>query len=154
MEAIHKAVDPTTEVVYVEEPNQNTAKLHADAAYTIVVVGEAPYAETRGDSRTLNIADPGLDTISNTCGSGMKCLVVLVTGRPLMMESHLDMIDALAVAWLPGTEGQGVADVLFGDYPFTGTLPRTWMKSVAQLPMNVGDKNYDPLFPFGFGIKT
>ncbi|ESQ43803.1 hypothetical protein EUTSA_v10005832mg [Eutrema salsugineum] len=154
LEAIKKAVDPTTEVVYVEEPNQDTAKLHADAAYTIVVVGEAPYAETQGDSRTLGIADPGPDTLSHTCGSDMKCLVILVTGRPLVIEPYIDMIDALAVAWLPGTEGQGVADVLFGDHPFTGTLPRTWMKSVVQLPMNVGDENYDPLFPFGFGIKT
>lgn len=154
LEAIQKAVDPTTEVVYVEEPNQDTAKLHADAAYTIVVVGETPYAETRGDSKTLGIAEPGPDTLSHTCGSGMKCLVVLVTGRPLVIESYIDMIDALAVAWLPGTEGQGVTDVLFGDHPFTGTLPRTWMKHTIQLPMNVGDENYDPLFPFGFGIKT
>ncbi|VVB06652.1 unnamed protein product [Arabis nemorensis] len=154
LEAIQKAVDATTEVVYVEEPNQETSKLHRDAAYTIVVVGEVPYAETRGDSSTLSIAEPGPATINNTCGSGMKCLVVLVTGRPLVIEPYLEKIDALAVAWLPGTEGQGVADVLFGDHPFTGTLSRTWMKNVAQLPMNVGDKNYDPLFPFGYGIKT
>ncbi|KFK35444.1 hypothetical protein AALP_AA5G285000 [Arabis alpina] len=154
LEAIQKAVDPTTEVVYVVEPNQETSKLHSDAAYTIVVVGEVPYAETKGDSSTLSIAEPGPATISNTCGSGMKCLVVLVTGRPLVIEPYLEKIDALAVAWLPGTEGSGVTDVLFGDHPFTGTLPRTWMKNVAQLPMNVGDKNYDPLFPFGFGIKT
>ncbi|KAG2325375.1 hypothetical protein Bca52824_008103 [Brassica carinata] len=84
----------------------------------------------------------------------MKCVVVLVTGRPLMIEEYIDSIDAVAVAWLPGTEGQGVADVLFGDHPFTGTLPRTWMKRVAQLPMNVGDSAYDPLFPFGFGITS
>ncbi|CAG7903149.1 unnamed protein product [Brassica rapa] len=154
LEAIMKTVDHTTEVVYVEEPNQDTSKLHADAAYTIVVVGEAPYAETQGDSTTLSIAAPGPDTIRHTCGSGMKCIVVLVTGRPLVIESYLDTIDALVVAWLPGTEGQGITDVLFGDHPFTGTLPRTWMKSVTQLPMNVGDKNYDPLFPFGYGIKT
>ncbi|AEE80382.1 putative glucan 1,3-beta-glucosidase [Arabidopsis thaliana] len=154
LEAIQKAVDPTTEVVYVEEPNQDTAKLHADAAYTIVVVGETPYAETFGDSPTLGITKPGPDTLSHTCGSGMKCLVILVTGRPLVIEPYIDMLDALAVAWLPGTEGQGVADVLFGDHPFTGTLPRTWMKHVTQLPMNVGDKNYDPLYPFGYGIKT
>ena len=57
-------------------------------------------------------------------------------------------------AWLPGTEGQGVADVLFGDYGFTGKLARTWFKSVDQLPMNVGDPHYDPLFPFGFGLTT
>ncbi|XP_010473764.1 PREDICTED: uncharacterized protein LOC104753173 [Camelina sativa] len=154
LEAIQKAVDPTTEVVYVETPDLETSKLHADAAYTIVVVGEEPYAETRGDSKTLGIYAPGPDTISHTCGSGMKCLVVLVTGRPLVIEPYMDMIDALVVAWLPGTEGNGVTDVLFGDHPFTGTLPRTWMRTVDQLPMNVGDKNYDPLFPFGFGIKT
>ncbi|CAH8362933.1 unnamed protein product [Eruca vesicaria subsp. sativa] len=154
LDGILKTVDPTTEVVYVEEPNQDTAKLHADAAYTIVVVGEAPYAETRGDSTTLNMAEPGPDTISHTCGSGMKCVVVLVTGRPLVIEAYIDFMDAVAVAWLPGTEGQGVADVLFGDHPFTGTLPRTWMKSVSQLPMNVGDSTYDPLFPFGFGITN
>ncbi|KAF3579692.1 hypothetical protein DY000_02031884 [Brassica cretica] len=154
LEGIMKTVDATTEVVYVEEPNQNTAKLHADAAYTIVVVGEAPYAESQGDSTTLNMAAPGPDTISHTCASGMKCVVVLVTGRPLMIEAYIDFIDAVAVAWLPGTEGQGVADVLFGDHPFTGTLPRTWMKSVVQLPMNVGDSAYDPLFPFGFGITN
>uniref|UniRef100_A0A0E0N323 beta-glucosidase n=1 Tax=Oryza rufipogon TaxID=4529 RepID=A0A0E0N323_ORYRU len=59
---------------------------------------------------------------------------------------------AETTAWLPGTEGQGVADVLFGDYGFTGKLPRTWFKSVDQLPMNVGDLHYDPLFPFGFGL--
>ena len=154
LEGILKTVDPTTEVVYVEEPNKDTAKLHADAEYTIVVVGEAPYAETNGDSTTLNMAEPGPDTINHTCASGMKCVVVLVTGRPLMIEAYIDFIDAVAVAWLPGTEGQGVADVLFGDHPFTGTLPRTWMKSVVQLPMNVGDSAYDPLFPFGFGITT
>ncbi|CAH2063056.1 unnamed protein product [Thlaspi arvense] len=154
LEGIMKTVDPTTEVVYVEEPNQDTHKLHADAAYTIVVVGEAPYAESLGDSKTLQIADPGPDTISHTCGSGMKCLVILVTGRPLTIEPYIDFMDALAVAWLPGTEGQGVSDVLFGDHPFTGTLPRTWMKNVGQLPLNVGDENYHPLFPFGFGITT
>ncbi|CAN8253898.1 unnamed protein product [Cochlearia groenlandica] len=154
LEAILKTVDNTTEVVYVEEPNKDTSKIHADAEYTIVVVGEAPYAETKGDSRTLDMAAPCPNTIKHTCGSGMKCLVILVTGRPLVIEPYLDSIDALAVAWLPGTEGLGVSDVLFGDHHFTGTLPRTWMKNVSQLPMNVGDTNYDPLFPFGFGIQT
>ncbi|CAN7062709.1 hypothetical protein Bca4012_095940 [Brassica carinata] len=77
-----------------------------------------------------------------------------ITGSPLVIEPYRGTIDALAIAGLPGTEGQGVADVLFGDHPFNGTLPRTWMKSVVQLPMNVGYNKYDPLFPFGYGIKT
>ncbi|KAK3149342.1 hypothetical protein QOZ80_3AG0216090 [Eleusine coracana subsp. coracana] len=63
-------------------------------------------------------------------------------------------MDAFVAAWLPGSEGQGVADVLFGDYGFSGKLSRTWFKSADQLPMNVGDKHYDPLFPFGFGLTT
>ncbi|PKI32946.1 hypothetical protein CRG98_046673 [Punica granatum] len=67
---------------------------------------------------------------------------------------YVSSIDALVAAWLPGTEGQGVADVLFGDYGFTGKLPRTWFKTVDQLPMNVGDAHYDPLFPFSFGLTT
>ncbi|CAN1251663.1 Beta-glucosidase BoGH3B [Linum perenne] len=81
-------------------------------------------------------------------------VVVVVSGRPLVIQPYLPKITALVAAWLPGTEGQGIADVLYGDYGFTGKLPRTWFKSVSQLPMNFGDKNYDPLFPFGFGIST
>ena len=71
-----------------------------------------------------------------------------------MIQPYLSKIDALVAAWLPGTEGQGVTDLLFGDYGFTGKLARTWFKTVDQLPMNVGDKYYDPLFPFGFGLST
>ena len=80
--------------------------------------------------------------------------MVLVSGRPLVVEPYIDAIDALVAAWLPGTEGQGVADVLFGDYGFTGKLSRTWFRSVEQLPMNVGDAHDNPLFPFGFGLET
>ena len=71
-----------------------------------------------------------------------------------MVETFIDIIDVLVAAWLSGTEGQGVSDVLFGDYGFTGKLSRTWFRSVDQLPMNVGDAPYDPLFPFGFGLQT
>ena len=117
------------------------------------MVGEHPYAETRGDSWNLTISDPGSKTVNNVCG-GVKCVAVLVSGRPLVIQPYVDVIEALVAAWLPGTEGQGVADVLFGDYGFTGKLPRTWFKTVDQLPMNVGDPHYDPLFPFGFGITT
>ncbi|KAF3537407.1 hypothetical protein F2Q69_00019118 [Brassica cretica] len=82
------------------------------------------------------------------------CVVVVVSGRPVVMQPYVSKIDALVAAWLPGTEGQGVADALFGDYGFTGKLARTWFKSVKQLPMNVGDKYYDPLYPFGYGLTT
>ncbi|KAL3535981.1 hypothetical protein ACH5RR_004442 [Cinchona calisaya] len=86
--------------------------------------------------------------------SSFRCVVILITGRPFVIQPYLDQIDALVAAWLPGTEGQGVADVLFGDYGFSGKLSYTWFKSVDQLPMHVEDRHYDPLFPFGFGLTT
>lgn len=116
-------------------------------------MGEAPYAETGGDSLNLTMLDPGPSVISNACGA-VKCVVVVISGRPIVMEPYVSSIDALVAAWLPGTEGQGVTDMLFGDYGFGGKLPRTWFKTVDQLPMNVGDAHYDPLFPFDFGLKT
>lgn len=106
-----------------------------------------------GDSPTLEISDPGPDVIKSVCGS-VKCVVVIVSGRPLVVEPYISSIDALVAAWLPGTEGQGVTDVLFGDYGFTGKLSKTWFRTVDQLPMNVGDLHYDPLYPFGFGLTT
>lgn len=121
--------------------------------HAIVVVGELPYAEWQGDSQTLTMTEPGPATISNVCGS-IKCVVVVISGRPIVIEPYMASIDALVAAWLPGTEGQGVTDMLFGDYEFTGNLPRTWFRTVDQLPMNVGDLRYDPLFPFGFGLST
>jgi hypothetical protein len=93
------------------------------------VVGETPYAETAGDSLNLTIVEPGPSTILNVCGN-VKCVVVIISGRPVVIEPYESQIDALVATWLPGTEGQGVADVLFGDYGFTGKLPRTWFKIV------------------------
>ncbi|XP_076896694.1 uncharacterized protein LOC143549720 [Bidens hawaiensis] len=152
LSAIKVAVDPTTQVVYNENPDDaliNSNKFD----YAIVVVGEIPYAEFFGDSSNLTMPEPGPSTIKRVCGS-VKCVVVLITGRPVVVEPYVETIDALVAAWLPGTEGQGVTDVLFGDYGFTGKLARTWFKSVDQLPMNVGDPHYDPLYPFGFGLAT
>ncbi|PSR86786.1 Beta-glucosidase [Actinidia chinensis var. chinensis] len=152
LSAISTTVDPSTEIVYSENPDADFV-MSNNFSYAIVVVGEPPYAETAGDNLNLTIPEPGPSTISSVCGS-VKCIVVVISGRPLVVEPYLSSMDALVAAWLPGSEGQGVADVLFGDYGFTGKLARTWFKSVDQLPMNVGDPNYDPLFPFGFGLTT
>ena len=78
--------------------------------------------------------------------------MVLVSGRPLVVTDQLPDWRAFIAAWLPGSEGQGVADVLFGDYAPTGTLPMSWPRSASQIPINVGDPTYDPLFPYGFGL--
>ncbi|GMG98379.1 hypothetical protein Nepgr_000219 [Nepenthes gracilis] len=149
---IQNTINPATQITFNENPNASFVK-SGGYSYAVVVVGEPPYAETFGDSTTLTISDPGISTIINVCGI-VKCVVILVSGRPLVIQPYLAKIDALVAAWLPGTEGQGVADVLFGDYGFSGKLARTWFKSVDQLPMNVGDPHYDPLFPFGFGLTT
>ncbi|XP_059646499.1 uncharacterized protein LOC132293166 isoform X2 [Cornus florida] len=152
LEAIKNTVDKETEIVYEENPDAEFVKSNK-FSHAIVVVGEPPYAETDGDNLELTIPDNGLSAIKNVCGA-MKCVVVLISGRPVVIEPYLSTMGALVAAWLPGTEGQGVADVLFGDYGFTGKLARTWFKTVDQLPMNLGDSNYDPLFRFGFGLTT
>ncbi|XP_027937248.1 uncharacterized protein LOC114191968 [Vigna unguiculata] len=152
LSAVKQTVDPATEVVFNENPDVNFVKSNK-FSYAIVVVGEHNYAETFGDSLNLTIPEPGPSTITNVCGA-IRCVVVVISGRPVVIQPYLSKIDALVAAWLPGTEGQGVADVLYGDYEFTGKLARTWFKRVDQLPMNVGDKHYDPLFPFGFGLTT
>jgi beta-glucosidase len=80
----------------------------------------------------------------------VRLVVVLVAGRPLLVTDDLPKWDALVMAWLPGSEGAGVADVLFGDQPFRGRLPVTWPRSLDQLPVGSGDGQ--PLFPYGFGL--
>ncbi|MFV2175586.1 glycoside hydrolase family 3 protein [Actinomadura sp. LOL_016] len=121
-----------------------------DAA--IAVVGEDPYAEYHGD-RTggLGLDDADLRTIERLQAADVPVIVVLVSGRPLDIAQRLPGWDALVASWLPGTEGAGVADVLFGRTAPTGRLPVTWMSAAAQQPINEGD-GQTPLFPFGYGL--
>ncbi|MET9443182.1 glycoside hydrolase family 3 N-terminal domain-containing protein [Streptomyces sp. NPDC006610] len=122
----------------------------------VVVVGETPYAEGAGDvgnGHDLELSAADKEAVDKVCAA-MKCAVLVVSGRPQLIGDRLDAIDALVASWLPGTEGDGVADVLYGKRPFTGQLPVTWPKSAGQLPINVGDASYDPQFPFGWGLTT
>lgn len=150
--AIKSTVDSSTEVIYLENPDGDFVKSN-NFEYAIIVVGEHPYAETYGDSINLTMADPGPSVISNVC-EAVKCVVIIISGRPIVIEPYVSSIDALVAAWLPGTEGQGITDVLYGEHGFSGKLPRTWFRTVDQLPLNIGDSHYDPLFPFGFGLET
>lgn len=152
LNAVKSTVSPSTKVVYSQNPDADFIKKN-DFSYAIVAVGEYPYAETVGDSLKLTMVEPGPSIINNVCGH-IKCVVVVMSGRPIVIEPYVNAIDALVAAWLPGTEGQGIADVLFGDYGFSGKLARTWFRSADQLPMNAGDLHYDPLYPFGFGLAT
>ncbi|WP_406320706.1 glycoside hydrolase family 3 protein [Streptomyces sp. NBC_00519] len=122
----------------------------------VVVVGETPYAEGVGDvgnGHDLQLSAADKAAVDKVCAA-MKCVVLIVSGRPQLIGDRLDETDALVASWLPGTEGGGVADVLFGKRPFTGQLPVTWPRSEAQLPINVGDSAYDPQFPYGWGLTT
>ncbi len=123
----------------------------------IVVVGETPYAEGVGDvgnGHTLNLSDEDKANIDKVCGAIRTCVVLDVAGRPQIVTDQLPEMDAFVMSWLPGSEGAGVADVLFGKRPFTGRLPVTWPRSEGQEPINIGDHAYKPLFPYGYGLST
>ncbi|CAM0955275.1 unnamed protein product [Alopecurus aequalis] len=152
LEAIQQSVGVETEVVHEKCPTEAIIET-GGFSYAVVVVGEVPYAEWTGDRTDLSIPFNGSDLITRVA-SKVPTLVIVISGRPLVIEPHvLEKIDALVAAWLPGSEGMGITDCLFGDHDFVGTLPVTWFRSSDQLPMNIGDAKYDPLFPFGYGLK-
>jgi beta-glucosidase len=124
----------------------------AGADVAVVVVGETPYAEFKGDRADLALSAEDRQAVANARKAGVPVVLVVVSGRPLILGDALEQSDAVVAAWLPGTEGAGVADVLFGDYKPTGKLSFSWPRSMDQIPINAGDAKYDPLFPFGFGL--
>jgi len=145
--AIQQAA-PNAEVTYSED---GYGAEGADIG--IAVIGETPYAEFVGDGNvTLNPTD--IEAVRNLKSSGIPVIVVLISGRPLILDPILHHCDALIAAWLPGTEGEGITDVLFGDYPPVGRLSQTWPRAVSQIPINIGDAVYNPLFKYGDGITS
>jgi beta-glucosidase len=127
---------------------------HLENADAIVaVIAENPYAEGRGDRADLNLPETDLALLRRARAAKVPVTLVLLSGRPRVLGEALDLCDAVVAAWLPGTEGAGIADVLFGTRKPTGKLPVSWPRTMAQVPINIGDANYDPLFPFGFGLS-
>jgi beta-glucosidase len=147
LKAIKETVSPQTMITY----SQDGANA-AGADLGIVVIGETPYAEWQGDRQTLELSEEDIAVVDKMKQAGMPLLIVLISGRPLIIEKVIDKADAFVAAWLPGTEGLGVTDVLFGDFKPIGRLSFSWPRSMAQIPINAGDKNYDPLFKYGFGL--
>lgn len=140
-------------VTYSEDASAPTA----GSDVGIVVVGETPYAEGVGDvgnGHTLNLSDADKANIDKVCTAVETCVVLDVAGRPQIVTDRLAKMDAFVMSWLPGSEGAGVADVLFGKRPFKGRLPVSWPRSEDQEPINIGDRKYDPLFPYGYGLQT
>jgi beta-glucosidase len=153
--------------------SEDASKRVPRRAIGVVVVGETPYAEGYGDvggpqwaydpgdqnvprpPKTMQLSAADAAAVNTVCARAAKCVVLVVSGRPMIIPpTMLRSIDALVASWLPGSEGEGVADVLFGKRPFTGKLPVTWPRTVAQEPINIGDANYNPLYRFGWGLTT
>ncbi len=130
------------------------------ADLAVVVIGEKPYAEGKGDddnrlalSGGTVMLSGGLEAIKTAKDAGLPVVVIMVSGRPRIVTDQIDKWDAFVQAWLPGTEGDAVAQVLYGDYDFKGKLPMTWPKSYDQLPINFDDMGTKvPLFPYGYGL--
>ncbi|HUP44122.1 MAG TPA: glycoside hydrolase family 3 N-terminal domain-containing protein [Thermoanaerobaculia bacterium] len=119
----------------------------------IVVFGENPYAEFQGDRTTVIYeGEDDLALLRRLRAAGIPVVSVFLSGRPLWVNPFLNESDAFVAAWLPGTEGGGVADVLTGKYDFKGKLSFSWPKLPTQAVLNRGGANYDPLFPYGFGL--
>lgn len=125
-----------------------------DADIAIAVIGETPYAEGQGDRDDLNFTKEDIETVRRLKETGIPVVVVIISGRPMIINTIQHFSDAIIAAWLPGTEGDGVADILFGDYQPTGRLSNSWPADMASVPINAGDDDYDPLFDLGHGILT
>jgi len=151
LQAIRKAA-PGAQVDYARAGDVPTG-----AQVAIVVIGELPYAEMKGDRKDLALDAEDIAVVKKIKAAGLPTVVVLLSGRPLILDAILPHADAILAAWLPGTEGDGVADVLFGKYNPTGKLSHTWPRSMAQIPINVGPGGRKPqeapLFEFGFGLN-
>lgn len=123
----------------------------ADVA--IVVVGEEPYAEMKGDRADLGLSSEDITAVTDAKAAGVPVVMVILSGRPLVLGPVVEQADAIIAAWFPGTEGRGIADVLVGDVPPTGKLPFTWPQTMDQVPLGHGTKApKDALYPFGHGL--
>jgi beta-glucosidase len=163
-----RQVAPGAKITY----SQDASASMSGSDVGVVVVGETPYAEGFGDvggpqwaydpsdknvprePKTMELKAQDKAAIDKVCTALPKCVVLVVSGRPQVLTDQLREIDGLVASWLPGTEGEGVADVLFGRRRFTGQLSLSWPRSAAQEPINVGDASYHPLYPFGWGLST
>jgi beta-glucosidase len=149
LQGIRDAVGARSRVTF--DPDGLNAGDGFDVA--IAVIGETPYAEMKGDRQGgLGLDARDLGVLDRLHASGLPVVTVLVSGRPLIITDQLPDWTAALEAWLPGTEGAGVADVIFGSYAPMGKLPLSWPRSEKQVPIDVGDPDYNPLFPFGYGL--
>ena len=147
LNAILEASDESELVTY--DPSANNL---SKEDIVIAVVGEYPYAEGYGDNPSIELNSYDKAVLERCYESGNQMIVIMLSGRPLIINDHVKKWNGFIAAWLPGMAGEGVSDVVFGDYSPTGKLSFSWPRDTGQLPLNEGELNYDPLFPFGHGL--
>lgn len=163
LSAMRAALNPDSRIEYNSEgdfsefKNEDESPLMADVG--IVVIAEKPYAEGVGDKADISLTEAEVKLITQAKKQSKSLVVILLSGRPRVITDQLSLADAWVAAWLPGTEGGGIADVLFGDFPFTGKLSYSWPRSNDQLPININNSANKtgcdaPLFPFGYGLTN
>jgi beta-glucosidase len=139
----------TSEIIYA--PNGN---FDESVDIAVVVIGEkTPYAEGAGDRTSLKIDNTDINLMKSLKQSGIPTIAVLISGRPMIIGDILPYTDAIIAAWYPGTEGDGIAEVLFGEYQPTGKLTHSWPREMSQIPINFYDSNYSPLFEYKHGLQ-
>ena len=139
----------TTEIIYA--PDGETSET-VDAA--VVVIGENPYTEGAGDRESLDMSAADVKLIKDLKGKGIPVITLLVSGRPMIIGELLPYTDAFVAVWLPGTEGKGIAEILFGDFQPSGKLTNSWPTHMGQVPINVQDEDYNPLYPYKHGLQA
>jgi beta-glucosidase len=155
LHGIKSAISHSTGVV--DYHSQGEYKVKPDVA--IVVFGEQAYAEAKGDIEDLFFKTDDFKILERLYRDGIPTVSILLSGRPLFVTEQINRSTAFIAAWLPGSEGQGIADVIFTDdsagiaYDFQGKISFSWPKSADQAPHNLGDNNYQPLFPYGYGLN-
>ena len=162
LSGIRAAAGSNTEIAFSRDGDFSEFK-NADgsplvAEVGIVVLAEKPYAEGVGDAGDISLTDAEIELIELTHEQSEFVVVILLSGRPRVITEGLPLAEVWVAAWLPGTEGgSGIADVLFGDFPFTGKSAYSWPRSNEQLPVNINNSKDKtgcdaPLFPFGYGL--
>lgn len=151
LQGLQEVAGENVEITYAKDGKFEDG---VQAKTAVVVVGELPYAEGEGDRGDLSLSADDRALIARVRQRCERLVLVIVSGRPLILGDAIDKCDAIVAAWLPGTEGSGVADVLFGDYPFTGKLSYTWPRSMDQVPLKaLRASGEEPQWAFGYGLS-
>lgn len=149
LDALRIAAGEVTEITHTPDGSRS-----AGAELGVVVVGEAPYAEMMGDRKDLRLSQEDIKAFRAVKGTGIPVVLIILSGRPMILGDLADEADAILAAWLPGTEGAGIVDIITGKARATGKLSFAWPRSMAQVPFGHNqDKIENPLYPFGFGLS-